>query len=327
MNTIISNNKKYIEYEYKNESEFEKDIIKNSKELFGKNTYYIDVKKLIKGNGSVGTIPDGYLLDCTYEKEPRLYVVENELKTHPLQKHIVPQLTKFYLNYRTNFQKIKNVIIECLEKENVNVDELAMSAGYRNADDMLTHLVYDEELRVIIAIDGVTEELNSLKKMFRFDIEIKEFNKYISSEQAETFFEFEPFHEEIEEINESNRVSNELDTVIVPAEEEGFKEAFISKNCWYAISIGINMLDKLKYIAVYRKTPIKAITHIAEISYIDVYEDTGKYIIYFKEPAKELKRAIPLNSQNPARAPQGRVYTNVNKILNASKDATMDDIF
>lgn len=48
MNRIINGNKKYLEYNYKKESEFEQDVIKNSKELFGKNTYYIDVKKLLK---------------------------------------------------------------------------------------------------------------------------------------------------------------------------------------------------------------------------------------------------------------------------------------
>ena len=87
------------------------------------------------------------------------------------------------------------------------------------------------------------------------------------------------------------------------------------------------MLDKLKYIAVYRKSPIKAITHIAEISYIDVYKDTGKYIIYLKKPAEHLKMEIPLNPNNISKAPQGRVYTNINKILNATPNTTMDDLF
>ena len=325
MKTIINGNNKYVEYIYKRESEFEKDVIKNSKELFGKNTYYIDMKKLLKNKTNSGTIPDGYLLDCTYEKEPKLYIVENELKGHSIKEHIAPQLTQFYFNYKSNFQKIKGLVIKCLEKENVNIDEIAINAGYRNADDMLTHLIYNEELRVIIPIDEVTEELNSLKKMFRFNIEIKQFKKYIC-DNGEELFVFEAFHQEIEQVN-NIKESNELDTVIVPAEEEGFQKAFINENCWYAISIGINMLEKLKYIAVYRKSPIKAITHIAEISYIDVYKDSGKYIIYFKKPAEQLKREIPLNPQNTSKAPQGRVYTNINKILNASANTTMDDIF
>ena len=326
MNTIIIGDKKYEEYVYKREEEFEKDIISKSKELFGEKTYYINVKKLIKNDKNSGTIHDGYLLDCTYEKEPRLYIVENELRGHSIKDHIAPQLTQFYFNYKANFQKIKELVINFLEKENINIDKISEKAGYRNADDMLTHLIYNEEIRVIVPIDEITEELNSLKKMFRFNIEIKQFKKY-KSEGQEDLFEFEPFHQEIEEVKESEKEATDLNTVIVPAEEEGFQEAFINENCWYAISIGINMLDKLKYIAVYRKSPIKAITHYAEISYIDVYKDTGKYIIYLKEPAKKLKQDIPLNPKNPSRAPQSRVYTNINKILNANEKTTMDDIF
>lgn len=327
MNTIINGNTKYTEYNYKRESEFEHDIIRHSKEIFGENTYYINIKKLLKNKKNFSSIPDGYLLDCTYEKEPKLYIIENELRSHSIKTHIAPQLVQFYFSYKENFQKIKGLVIDFLEKENVNIDKIAQNANYRNADDMLTNLIYNEELRVIIPIDEITTELNSLKKMFRFNIEIKQFKKYISDTKEELFV-FETFHQEIEQSEGNNIDSNELDTIIVPAEDEGFQNVFINKNCWYAVSIGINMLDKIKYIAVYRKSPIKAITHIAEISYMDVYDDnTGKYIIYFKKPAVELKRKIPLNPENTNKAPQNRVYTNINKILNANKNTTLDDIF
>ena len=113
----------------------------------------------------------------------------------------------------------------------------------------------------------------------------------------------------------------------LPAEEEGFKQEFIGNNCWYAVSIGINMLDKLKYIVAYQKTPIAALTYYAEISKIELYKDTGKYIIYFKDKAKKLMYQITLNKNNPYHAPQGRVYTSYNKIINANSKTTLDDIF
>lgn len=120
---------------------------------------------------------------------------------------------------------------------------------------------------------------------------------------------------------------DELDTIVVVAYEEGFQSEFLENNRWYAISIGINRIDSLKYIAVYQKRPVKAITYYAEIEDIQLYNDTGKYIIYFKDKAKKLKQPIPLNPKNPNKAPQGRVYTNINKILNANDKTTLDDIF
>ena len=45
-------------------------------------------------------------------------------------------------------------------------------------------------------------------------------------------------------------------------------------------SLTVSLIDQY-YIDVYQKAPIKAITYYAEISKIDLYQDTGKYILYF----------------------------------------------
>ena len=47
----------------------------------------------------------------------------------------------------------------------------------------------------------------------------------------------------------------ELDTIIVPAQLEGFERVFIGEDCWYAIRISGGMLDKIKYIAAYWSSP------------------------------------------------------------------------
>lgn len=120
---------------------------------------------------------------------------------------------------------------------------------------------------------------------------------------------------------------DEIDTILVAAEEKGFKEEFLGRNCWFAVAISTNMINKIKHIAVYQKSPIKAVTYRAEVDKVEPYKDTGKYIIYFKGKAKKLKRSIPINPKNPNRTPQGRVYTNISKILNADARTTVDDLF
>lgn len=323
---IILNKEKsteYKEYNYKEEKEFEKDIVEHSKELFGEKTIYIDIKKRLKGKYQKDSIPDGYLIDCTFENDPKLYFVENELRNHSVRDHIGPQLLQFALNYKYNMLKLKEIIIKGVYELGYDLDKIAIKANYRNADDMLTSIITNEKLGVIIPIDEVTDELNEMKTLFRFNIELLEFKKYTNGNSEQ--FIFEPFNEPIE-IKEMP--DNEIeDTIIVPAEKEGFEREFINNNCWYSISIGINRLDKLKYIAVYQKKPVGAITYYAEISYIDLYKDTGKYIIYFKDKAKKLPAPIYLNPNNKNKAPQSRVYTNINKILNADSRTTIDDIF
>lgn len=116
----------------------------------------------------------------------------------------------------------------------------------------------------------------------------------------------------------------EKDTIVVPAQKEGFDEVFIGENAWYAIRISGGMLDKIKYIAAYQTLPVSAVTHIAPVERIEPYGEEGKYKLIFSEPAKELDTPIPV-----ADAPRGMMqsirYTNHDKFKTAKKVAELFD--
>jgi len=107
------------------------------------------------------------------------------------------------------------------------------------------------------------------------------------------------------------------DTVIVPAQSEGFKEVFLGENAWHAIRIGGGMLSKIKYIAAYQSTPIRAITHYAPVKQIEPYGDEGKYRLVFTEPAKPIG-PIPFADATTG-SMQGPRYTSYNKLMAAKK--------
>ncbi len=120
-----------------------------------------------------------------------------------------------------------------------------------------------------------------------------------------------------------NSTSNELfDTVVVPAQEDGFNRVFLGENSWYAIRMQAKHIPKLKYIAAYQVAPVGAITHIAEIQEIKPYEDSGKYIVKFKSKAKTIT-PIPRESSSfiTLQAPR---YALHNKILTSK---WLDDIW
>ncbi|MBV9677685.1 MAG: GIY-YIG nuclease family protein, partial [Acidobacteriaceae bacterium] len=75
------------------------------------------------------------------------------------------------------------------------------------------------------------------------------------------------------------------DTVIVPAQKEGFEKVFLGENCWYAIRISGGMLQSIKWIAAYQTQPVSAITHVAPVLRIEPYGESGKYKLIFSEPA------------------------------------------
>ena len=49
MERLLFNDKIYTFHEYKLEKEFENDIILNSKQIFGSNSVYLDIKKTHRG--------------------------------------------------------------------------------------------------------------------------------------------------------------------------------------------------------------------------------------------------------------------------------------
>jgi len=81
--------------------------------------------------------------------------------------------------------------------------------------------------------------------------------------------------------------------VVVPANEEGFQEVFLSQNCWYAIRIGGGKLQQIKYVAGYQTKPISAVTHYAPVASIELYGEEGKYKLILRR-ACQTDRPHPL---------------------------------
>ena len=111
------------------------------------------------------------------------------------------------------------------------------------------------------------------------------------------------------------------DTIVVPAQRDGFEEVFLGQDCWYAIRISGGMLDKIKYIAAYQSQPISAVTHFAPIDRIEPYGDGGKYRLIFSESASEIG-PIPFGNA-PTGAMQGPRYTTLAKLRSADQVADL----
>ena len=80
------------------------------------------------------------------------------------------------------------------------------------------------------------------------------------------------------------------------------------------------MIPKIRYLAVYQVAPVSAITHMAEVERIEPWKDTGKYALYFREPARKIG-PIPLGA---GVAPQNSRYTSFAR-LQAAK--TLEEVF
>lgn len=124
--------------------------------------------------------------------------------------------------------------------------------------------------------------------------------------------------------DESNNLEDDL-TLIVPAQEEGFKEAFLEKNEWYDIRIG-KRRTKIRYIAGYEVKPRSGIQYIAKVKDIIPSENyLGYWKVIFDGKAQAYDHLIPLGNTYP---PQNIRYTTKRELDEvAENNETLEKIF
>mgnify|MGYP000843322442 FL=1 len=161
------------------------------------------------------------------------------------------------------------------------------------------------------------QELENVLGQLTLNTDIVEFKTF--KYRNDYIHQFTPFNAEVRDVIEKGRIlkPETLNTVVVPAREEGFEKEFLGNNRWYAIRISASMIDRLKYIAIYQVSPVSAITCYAEIVSMEKYQDTNKYLLYVKN-LKKIK-PIPLDANNKRLALQAPRYTAIDQLLKAKK--------
>lgn len=323
---------------YQSESDLEAAVNQVKVQLFGEQRIYLDVKKRIGAKAGIRNVPDGYLVDLSGQK-PRLYVVENELSSHEPLRHIAVQILEFSLSFEAEPRLVRKILFNALQEQPdalKKCEAYATSHNFRNLDHFLDTLIFETPFAALVIIDEIPENLeNVLAKKFQFGVEVLELACYENG-NGEKVFRFEPFLADFEAesvntvaeipvgtVTHSRVDASTVDTVVVPAREEGFQDVFLKENRWYSVRIHGTMRPQIKYIAAYRVAPVSAITHIAPVRSIEPWKDTEKFVLNFAEPAKEIA-PIPLVKGSKVKALQNLRYTNHQTIEQAK---TLDDIW
>lgn len=333
---LWSEDRQFFHWPFDKEAELEAAILEAKNELFGDSRIYLDVKKLIGQSGKTRNVPDGYLLDLSSKTKPALYLVEVELATHDPLRHVAQQLLEFSLSFKSTPQRMKSILRDTLQKSPETVakcETYATGNGFSNIDYLLEQMIYpDDAFRALVIIDELEDELERiLRSSLKFPVEILTLRRFRSA-AGERFYDFEPFLYELSIQSSTAKADagntpaidpSELDTIVVPAREEGFKETFISENMWRAIRIHESMIPRIRYIAAYQVAPVSAITHLAEVDRIEPWKDSQKYAVYFKAPAQPIG-PVRLVPNGRVMAPQNSRYTSLGRLRAAQ---TLDDVF
>lgn len=314
----------FSRFYYTKEADFENMVIAHKRNIFGAEGVYFNIKKKIGQAKKGAAIPDGYYLDLTFHADPKLYLVEIELNSHDVYGHIGEQILRFGIASENDKHKIKSLLLAEIENSAENkriLNAYFQNSPYTNANALLDRVVFDMKPAAVIVIDEVTEELIKVMGQLTMTTEVIEAQTYICGDKK--LYKYMPFKDDILEDLTVTEDADELDTIVVPAREEGFKEEFLQNNCWYQIRISGAMIDKIKYIAAYQVAPVSAITYIADVQSIQKYKDTNKYIVYFKSGTLRKINAVGLGKKK-GQAPQAPRYTALSRI---EKAKTLDDIW
>lgn len=173
----------YSEFPFERESDLEEAILEVSPSLFGKNRIYLDAKRKIGSRGRTRNIPDGYLLDLSSSREPKLYVVENELAKHEPLKHVAVQILEFSLSFESSPHTMKEIVKEAVRVHpdaEARCRDYATNHGFENLDYLLERMIFgSNRFNALVIIDEVDEELETvLISRFKFPVEILTLERY-----------------------------------------------------------------------------------------------------------------------------------------------------
>jgi predicted transport protein len=176
------------------EKEFHPIIREHSKEIFGEDSLYFDVKHVLKTTSGIGSIPDAYVINLS--KPFEWYVVENELASHPVYDHIVKQLTKF-INGIAN-QSARSQILDVLYDE-INKDSVLKATVQKLIDSTDIYHALSKLLstapRIVIIIDQKTSDVEEACQVLKYETNIVEFKTFVreGAENVRAHL-FEPLH-------------------------------------------------------------------------------------------------------------------------------------
>lgn len=335
MSVIWTNGGVYRQVEYKSEADLESAILEVQGELFGPDRIYLDSKKKIGAKGGQRNIPDGYLIDLS-GRQPRLYVVENELAAHDPLRHIAVQILQFSLSFESEQHTVKTILFEALQSQQEarqQCEEYARKQGYRNLDHLLESMVFKAPFAALVIIDELQENLEKvLAERFKFGVEVLELARY-ENQEGERLYRFEPFLADLREdvtpdvqytgSSYSGIDPAEVDTVVVPAREDGLQSVFLGEDRWYSIRIHGSMRPQIRHIAAYQVAPVSAITYIAPVKSIETWQDSGKFVVNFSEPARKIG-PIRLVEKSRVKALQNLRYTTRERLESAK---SLDEIW
>ena len=157
MTYLLVHNKTFEEAPFDVEAELENAVVNNKIHIFGNTSVLINYRRKtgIKNSKNTG-VPDGFLIDFSDNKKPKLFFVEYELESHDLYGHIGQQIMRFYASFETGKRELHKKLIKIIKNDiglGKEIDGNLQKTNFDNFDSLLNYLIFDSEVGIIVIID------------------------------------------------------------------------------------------------------------------------------------------------------------------------------
>lgn len=175
---LIDGVKYYLWTPEKEEEEFHPIIKEHSKEIFGKNSLYLPIEEFLVSQAGRGAMIDGIAI--VFSERPEMYVVEVELSSHDLDKHIVEQINRFVraLKNPDNKKRITDDLEEKIRSNPMDEAFVKQEIGTREIYKFISDLV-EQPPKIVIIIENKDAKLIEACENLVVSPIIKEFKTFV----------------------------------------------------------------------------------------------------------------------------------------------------
>jgi len=275
------------------EKEFHPMIKEHSREIFGQNSIYFDIKHKLRSKSGIAAIPDAYVINLS--KPSEWYIIENELASHEVYDHIVPQVSKFVDSIEE--LETQKSIVDALDNE---INQNKVLKGYiekmtgQDTFRFLSELI-SRPPRIVIVINEVVPEIERANKSLKrlANTEIVEFGTFVREDGSNVHAHlFEPLSilestakEEKRSVAAGKAWETRKSQVGVPVEEQIEKIGNI-----HAREIARKLTEEIKKISenIVEKTTVHHITFwVSNSKFSSIYPEKNGFCFEVKIPPNQ----------------------------------------
>jgi hypothetical protein len=160
------------------EEEFEPEVLKHVEDVFGNQSIYLNIRQKLESISGTGSKIDG--LAIIYGALPEWHIVEIELSTHDLYKHIVDQVSRFISGIKN--PQTQREIVEAIDNKIAENDSdrlrLKKAIDPMEIHKFLSALISKPPILTIIIEENTVGLKEALDTLAHSEIKVVEFQTF-----------------------------------------------------------------------------------------------------------------------------------------------------